>query len=72
MSLFPHFWNSFHRYHFSIYIHVYTVFATYTPSYTLFLPPLPSHSYQPPHPRKDLSTLLFSDFVKEKMAVLLV
>jgi hypothetical protein len=28
-------WNSFSRSHFSIYIHVYTVFVSYSPSYTL-------------------------------------
>jgi apolipoprotein N-acyltransferase len=38
----PHFWNSFKRYHFSIYIHVYTVFAPYSPStpFLHLLPPL--------------------------------
>jgi hypothetical protein len=36
----PHYWNSFNRYHFSIYIHVYTVFAPCSPFHT-FLPLLP-------------------------------
>jgi hypothetical protein len=39
--LFPCSRNSFNRYHFSFYIHVYTVFALYLPSYTLSLPPPP-------------------------------
>jgi uncharacterized protein with PQ loop repeat len=45
--------NSFNRYHFCIYIHVYTVFATYSPSYPLSWPSLPS-SGAPPTPRQDL------------------
>jgi hypothetical protein len=55
----PHSWNSFHRSHFSIYAHVYTVFAPYSLSYTLSLHLPPSHWYQTP-------VLLFSDFVKKK------
>jgi hypothetical protein len=31
----PNPWNSFNRCHFSTYIHTYTVFAPYLPSYTL-------------------------------------
>jgi hypothetical protein len=31
----PHSWNSFNRYHFSIYIHVYTVFALWIHAYFL-------------------------------------
>jgi hypothetical protein len=42
---YPHSWNSFNRSHFSIYIHVYKIFAPYSPSYTLSLYPLPSHWY---------------------------
>jgi hypothetical protein len=30
-----HSWNNFNRSHFSIYIHVYTLYAPYSPSYTL-------------------------------------
>jgi hypothetical protein len=45
LSLHP--WNSFNRYHFSIYIHVYTVFVPYSPSYTLSLPPPHSYWSQP-------------------------
>jgi hypothetical protein len=39
ISFYPHLRNSFSRYLFSIYIHVYTVFAPYSPSYTLSTPP---------------------------------
>jgi hypothetical protein len=47
----PHSWNTFNRYHFCIYIHVYTVFALYSPSYNISLTPPPSHWYQlPPTP----------------------
>jgi hypothetical protein len=35
----PHSRNSFNRYHFSTYIHGYTGFAPYSPSYTLSPPP---------------------------------
>jgi hypothetical protein len=35
----PHCWNSFNRYHFSIYICVYRVFAPYSPSFTISPPP---------------------------------
>jgi hypothetical protein len=56
--------NSFNRYHFCIYIHVYTVFALYSPS-TLF-----SHLLLfllvPHPPSRTCSALLFSNFVKEK------
>jgi hypothetical protein len=44
----PHFWNSFNKYHFSIFIHVHTVFAPYSLSHTLSPPPSPSLWYQPP------------------------
>jgi hypothetical protein len=51
----PNSWNSFTRYHFSIYIHVYTVFVTHSPSHTL------SPHLSPPTgnniPRKDLFQL---------------
>jgi hypothetical protein len=46
------FWNSFNRYHFSIYIHMYTVYMLYSPSHTLFPPPLSLNGYQ--SPRQDL------------------
>jgi hypothetical protein len=64
----PNSWNSFNRYHFCIYIHVYTLFASYSPSY-----PFPYHLSLPigvnplPHPSgQDLFALLFSCFVEEK------
>jgi hypothetical protein len=42
IPFFPHSWNSVNRYLFSIYIHVYTVFAAYsTPVLFLHLPPPP-------------------------------
>jgi hypothetical protein len=37
--------SSFNRYHFCIYIHVYTIFALYSLSYTLSPPPPPFHWY---------------------------
>jgi hypothetical protein len=33
LSLFLHSWNSFTRFHFSTYIHVYRIFLLYPPSY---------------------------------------
>jgi hypothetical protein len=39
ISYSPHFWNSFNRYHFCIYIHMYTVLVAHSPSYPLSLPP---------------------------------
>jgi hypothetical protein len=47
---------------FSIFIHVYTVFATYSPFYTLSPPPPLGTNL----PGRTCSSLLFSDFVKEK------
>jgi hypothetical protein len=41
-TLSSHSWNSFNRYHFSIYIHIYTVFVQYSLSRALF--PLTSSS----------------------------
>jgi hypothetical protein len=37
LSPLPHSWSSFNRSHFFIYIHVYTIFAPYSPFYTLSL-----------------------------------
>jgi hypothetical protein len=48
-----------------IYTHVHTVFAPYSPSYTLSPHPPPFYQYQPPTHRT-CSALLFSKFVKEK------
>jgi hypothetical protein len=50
----PHSWNSFNRYHFCIYIHVYTFFCTIFTLLPPFLPPSPSHWYQPSPPEQDL------------------
>jgi hypothetical protein len=43
----PYSWNSFIRHNFSINMHVHTVFAPYSPSFTISLPPPPSYWYQP-------------------------
>jgi hypothetical protein len=59
--LFPHFWNSYNRYHFSKYIHVYTIFAPYSLSYTTSSLPLGINT-----PDRTCSTLLFSNFVEKK------
>jgi hypothetical protein len=48
LFLLPQYWNSFNRYLFNIYIHMYTVFAPYSPSCSLTSPPSPSHCYQHP------------------------
>jgi hypothetical protein len=59
--------NSFNRYHFCIYIHVYTLFATYSPSYH-FSPPPPHFHWCKMHPPKAEPVpliLLFSKFVKK-------
>jgi hypothetical protein len=44
----PYSWNSFNRSHFFIYIHVYTILAPYSSSYSLSSHPPPSHWYHPP------------------------
>jgi hypothetical protein len=57
-----------YRFHFSIYINVYTVFVPYSPSYNLSpLLPLPTTTNPP---GRICSVLLFSDFVKEKSDIL--
>jgi hypothetical protein len=43
----PDSWNSFKIYYFCTYIHVYTPFAPYLPSYHLSPPPPPSHWCHP-------------------------
>jgi hypothetical protein len=58
-----HTWNNFNRYHFSIFIHVHTVFALYSSYYTFFPHPLPTHWYQ--LPRQDLLCLLDHGFSKK-------
>jgi hypothetical protein len=60
-----HSWNSFNRSHFSIYIHVHTVFAPYSPSYTLSPHPSPSHCY-PSSPQQDLVCPPVLRFCKKK------
>jgi hypothetical protein len=52
-----HSWNSFSRYSFYIYRHVYTVFVPYSPSHALSLTPPLSHWYQ--HPPSCSLILLF-------------
>jgi hypothetical protein len=69
-------WNRFNRYHFCIYIHIYTFFAPYSLSYHLSPLSPPSHWYQHPFPAQDLfhpPVLWFWRKVKKKnMAFLLV
>jgi hypothetical protein len=48
LSPHPHSRNSFNRYLFSVHIHKYTVFALYSPSYTLSLPPPPPTGIKTP------------------------
>jgi hypothetical protein len=50
----PHSWNSFKRSHFSIYTHVYTVFALYSCSHTLSPHPPPPTGTTPPTDRMKL------------------
>jgi hypothetical protein len=47
ISLSRHSWNSFDRYHFSVYIHAHTVLALYLPSHALSKRPTPSHCTNP-------------------------
>jgi hypothetical protein len=63
--LYLHSWNSFNRSHFSIFIHVYTVFALCSPSYTLSLHHPPLHTATNPPDRTNFA-FLFSVFIKEK------
>jgi hypothetical protein len=60
----PHFWNCFNRYHFSIYIHVYTAFCTIFTLLHTFPTSFPLPHYQPP--RQDLFCPPVLHFVKEK------
>jgi hypothetical protein len=57
-----HSWNNFKRSHFSIYVQVHTIFATYLPSYILFIF-APSNDTNPPN--KNCYVLLLSIFVKK-------
>jgi hypothetical protein len=70
----PDSWNSFSRYHFCIYTHVYTLFAPCSSSYSYpcHLPPPTGANLPPsPHPHRTCSTLLFCNFVKEKNGICL-
>jgi hypothetical protein len=63
--------NKINRSYFSIYIHVYTVFAPYSPSHTPSPHPLPSHWYQ--SLRQDLLCPPVLQFYKrKKMAFMFV
>jgi hypothetical protein len=67
----PHSWYSSTHIIFVIYIHVYTVFAPYSPSHALSPPPLLSHFHHA-IPGRTCSALLFLNFVKDKMTFLFV
>jgi hypothetical protein len=62
----PSFWNSCNRFHFSIYTHVYTVFAPYSPSHTLSPSPSPLPMVPTPSSRQYLFCPPVLQFVKEK------
>jgi hypothetical protein len=47
LTYLSHHWNSFNRSHFCKYIHVYTVFAPHSPSYTLSSHSPPTQSLVP-------------------------
>jgi hypothetical protein len=54
-------------------MHVFTVFAPYSPSYSLSPPSSPFHWYHHTHTLgRTCSALLFSDFVKEKRKIFLL
>jgi hypothetical protein len=61
--------TSFNRYFLSVYIQVYTVFALYSPSYTLSPLSPPPTGGKPPTPGRTCSALLFSDFAKERKKI---
>jgi hypothetical protein len=65
---YPHSLNSFSRSHFSIYIHVYTVFALYSPSCTLS----PTFSLLPllPTPRSSLLLAFQPHYFQPKVFLL--
>jgi hypothetical protein len=56
----PHFWNSFKRSHFSIYMHVRTAFS-------LYLPPIQFPHFLPPLTGIPPQALPLSDFVQRKI-----
>jgi hypothetical protein len=59
----PHSWSSFNRSYFPIYIHVYAIFPSCSPSYTLSFPPTGSN---PPDRTALLSCSLVFLFIKRK------
>jgi hypothetical protein len=63
---FPHSWNCFNRSQFYIYIHVYTVFAPYSPSYTFPCPRPPPPVTNPLTPWAGLFDPLVLQFCGEK------
>jgi hypothetical protein len=60
-----HLWNSFSRYHFCIYIYVYTFFAPYSSSYPLSHHLHPPSDASPPPLGRTCSALLFSILQKK-------
>jgi hypothetical protein len=65
LYLSPDSWKSFKRYHFCIYIHVYQIFAPYSHSYPLSLPPPPLLVPTLP-PGQDLLHPLILQFCRRK------
>jgi hypothetical protein len=64
LSTLPH--SCFKRFHFSIYMYVYMVFALHSPSQTLSSPPPHTHTLVRTPTGRTCSALLFSNFVKRK------
>jgi hypothetical protein len=60
-----HSWNNFNRGYFSIYIHLYPVFALYSSSFLYLLPPRTGAKSL----GRTCSAFLISDFVKEKKII---
>jgi hypothetical protein len=70
LSSLPHFWNSFNRSHFSIFIHEYIVFTPYSPAthFPYIFTPTHTHtSYQ--LPRQDLFSLPVLHFWKQAIFI---
>jgi hypothetical protein len=68
----PYSRNSFNRYLFSVHIHVYTIFAPYSLSYTLSPPPPLSRWYQLPNQGLFQPSLLWFCKGKEKEIIVLL
>jgi hypothetical protein len=64
----PGSWSSFNRYHFCIYIHVYSFCTAFIllPPFLAISPRDDLPSYQPSSQRRPCSSLLFSDFIEQK------